>query len=100
MVSKGFPNVTTSGRQYNIGKSPPLHCTLTLITMQGHQNHTIKEHRKSRCTIYFDLTVPDYSSTVLEKSKMKLINVSILSIVVRFVVVGINLWEATLGKFK
>ena len=40
MVSKGFPNVTTSGRQYNIGeKSSVIYCTLTLISMQGHQNH-------------------------------------------------------------
>ena len=42
MVSKGFPNVTTSGRQYNIGEKPSviLYCTLTFISMQGlsHQN--------------------------------------------------------------
>ena len=31
MVSKGFPNVTTSGRQYNIGEKPSVivHLTLT-----------------------------------------------------------------------
>ena len=27
---------------------------------------------KSRCIIYFDLRVPDYSNMVLEKSKIKL----------------------------
>ena len=41
MVSKGFPNVTTSGRQYNIGEksSVILYTCNTLISMQGHQNH-------------------------------------------------------------
>ena len=40
MVSNGFPNVTTSGQQYNIGEKPSvIYCTLTLISMHGHQNH-------------------------------------------------------------
>ena len=41
MVSKGFPNVVTWGQQYNIGEKLTviLDCTLTLIAMQGHQNH-------------------------------------------------------------
>ena len=40
MVSNGFPNVTTSGQQYNIGEKPSftMYSTLTLISMQGHQN--------------------------------------------------------------
>ena len=53
MVSKGFLNVTTSGQQYNIGEKPsPLYCALTLLSMQGHQNHNL-----------FHLRVPDYSSS-------------------------------------
>ena len=31
--------VVTLGRQYNIGKSPPLYCTFTLIAMQRHQKN-------------------------------------------------------------
>ena len=41
MVSKGFPNVTTSGRQYNIGEKPPVILYTSYIinfSMQGHQN--------------------------------------------------------------
>ena len=59
MVSKGFPDVTTSGRQYNIGEKP---------SMQGHQNHNP-----------FYLRVLDYSVVsyvVLEKLKLHLINIS------------------------
>ena len=61
MVSKGFPNVITSGRQYNIGekpsvilytyinlikagKSPQLYCTVTLIAMRGHQKNSEIKH--------------------------------------------------------
>ena len=43
MVSKGFRNVTTSGRQYNIGEKPPLYCTLTAVTTYdggGSTQHT------------------------------------------------------------
>ena len=61
MVSKGFPNVTTSGRQYNIGEKPSI--------MQGHQNHNP-----------FYLRVLDYSVVsymVLDKLKLNLINISI-----------------------
>ena len=55
MVSKGFPNATTSGRQYNIGEKPSvIYCTLTLISMQGHQNHNP-----------FYLRVLDYTSVVI-----------------------------------
>ena len=40
MVSKGFPNVTTSGRQYNIGEKPSVILyTYINFYMQGHQNH-------------------------------------------------------------
>ena len=37
VVSYGFPNVTTSGQQYNIKEKPSVisYCTLTLISMQG-----------------------------------------------------------------
>ena len=50
MVSKGFPNVTTSGRQYNIGEKP----SVILISMQGHQNHNP-----------FYLRVIDYSVVII-----------------------------------
>ena len=38
MVSKGFPNVTTSGRQYNIGDKPSV-VPYAYINFQGHQHH-------------------------------------------------------------
>ena len=75
MASKGFPNVvTTSGRHADSiisGRIPPLYCKLTLISMQGHQNHNP-----------FDLRVLDYSAViwsymVFEKLKLNLINISI-----------------------
>ena len=60
MVSKGFPNVTTSGRQYNIGEKPSvIYCTLALISMQGHQNHNP-----------FYLRVLDYKDSVVIWSYM------------------------------
>ena len=84
MVSKGFPNVTTSGRQYNIGEKPSvIYCTLTSISMQGHQNHKLFYRRVPDysvvifCTLtlismqghqnhnLFYLRVPDYSSVVI-----------------------------------
>ena len=61
MVSKGFPNVTTSGRQYNIGEKPSV--TLTLISMQGHQNHNPFNLR------VLDYSIVIWSYTVLEKLK-------------------------------
>ena len=70
MASKEFPNVvTTSGRYADSiisGRSPPLHCKLTLIS-QGHQNHNP-----------FDLRVLDYSVViwsymVFEKLKLILV---------------------------
>ena len=53
MVSNGFPNVTASCQQYDIGEKPSvIHCTLTtLISMQGHQNHIF----------FICLGGPDYS---------------------------------------
>ena len=36
MVSKGFPNVTTSGRQYNIGEKPSV-ILLLLLLFSSHQ---------------------------------------------------------------
>ena len=71
MVSKGFPNVTTSGRQYNIGEKPPLYCTLTLISMQGHQNHNPFHLR------VLDYSVVIWSYMLLEKLKLNLININI-----------------------
>ena len=35
MVSKGFPNVTTSGQQYNIGEKPSLYRTHTVNLHAG-----------------------------------------------------------------
>ena len=61
MVSKGFPNVTTSGRQYNIGEKPSV--ILTLISMQGHQNHNPFYLR------VLDYSVVIWSYTVFEKLK-------------------------------
>ena len=61
MVSKGFPNLTTSGRQY----------TLTLISMQGHQNHNPFYLR------VLDYSVVIWSYMVLERLKLNLINISI-----------------------
>ena len=73
MVSKGFPNVTTSGQQYNIREKP----SLILYSYINHHAVTprpqIKEHSMSRCTILFDVRVPDYISLVLEKGEIKLI---------------------------
>ena len=53
------------------GRSPPLYCSITLISIQGHQNHIFK-----------NLRVPDYSVViwsymVLQKLKLNLINISI-----------------------
>ena len=51
MVSKGFPNATISGQQYNIREKP----SVILYTYINHHAGTpkpqIKEHSKSRCTI-------------------------------------------------
>ena len=35
----------TLGQQYNVGRSQPLYCTLTLIVMQGHQENSKKQNR-------------------------------------------------------
>ena len=43
MVSKGFPNVTTSGRQYNIGEKP---CCI---------HRTMYSTKVSICTAEFDI---------------------------------------------
>ena len=55
MVSKGFSNITASGQKYNIREKPSVilytyinhHAGFTTTTMM-----IIKEHSKSRCTIY------------------------------------------------
>ena len=72
-VSKGFSNVTHRVDSIISGRSPPLYCTLTLISMQGHQNRNP----------FLYLRVLDYSVViiwsymVLEKLKINLINISI-----------------------
>ena len=53
MVSKGFPNVTTSGRQYNIGEKP------SVIL------YTYTPRRDTKTTILFILRVLDYSVVLL-----------------------------------
>ena len=73
MVSKGFPNVTTSGQQCNIGEKPSVILYTYINLHAGNQNH-----------IFFIERVPDYCSSislwshiVLEKLKLNLINISI-----------------------
>ena len=82
MVSKGFPDVTTSGRQYNIGEKP------SVIL------HTVHLH-------YICLGVPEYSSSNMVLYGLREVkkNFANISIKVRFIFVDINLWEATQGKF-
>ena len=61
MVSKGFPNVTTSGQQCIIGEKHS-------VILKGHQNH-----------IFFYRRVPENNfslNMVLEKLKLNLINIS------------------------
>ena len=36
MVSKGFPNVTTSGRQYNIGEKPSVILCCVCVVFSSH----------------------------------------------------------------
>ena len=43
------------------GRSPPLHCTLTLITMYGHQN----KNRLVSIQYTYGLKVPDYGTLIL-----------------------------------
>ena len=45
------------------GRSPPLHCTLTLISMQGHQNHIPVYLR----VLHYSVVI--WSYMVLEKLK-------------------------------
>ena len=63
MVSKGFPNVTTSGRQYNIGEKPSV-ILYTYINLHAgtHQNHNPFYLR-----VLLDYSVVIWSYTVLEK---------------------------------
>ena len=56
MVSKGFPNVTTLGRQYNIGEKPSVilyTCYIIIFSMQRHQNRNP-----------FNVRVLDYSVVI------------------------------------
>ena len=64
MVSKGFPNVITSGRQYNIGEKPSVILyTYIIISMQGHQNQNPFNLR------VLDYSVVIWSYMILEKLK-------------------------------
>ena len=63
MVSKGFPNVITSGRQYNIGEKPSVILYTYLISMQGHQNQNPFNLR------VLDYSVVIWSYMILEKLK-------------------------------
>ena len=58
------------------GRNPLLYyCTLTLVTMQGHQNRN-KEHQECINTVYFDSRVQDYSSINSSMVKKKRIYVA------------------------
>ena len=71
MVSKGFPNVTTSGRQYNIGEKPSVilyTCLyITNFSMQGHQNHNPFYVR----VLYYSVVI--WSYMILERLKLNLV---------------------------
>ena len=56
MVSKGFPNVVTEGQQYNIEEKPTVILYTYIINSPRRDSTktTIKEHSKTRCTIYLD----------------------------------------------
>ena len=56
MVSNGFPNVTTSGQQYNIGEKPSVIMYTYINLHAGTPKTTI---------IFICLGVPDYSSVVV-----------------------------------
>ena len=66
LVSKGFPNVVTSGQQYNIGEKP-------IVILYSYINrHAGTQKPQSRNTVnlgiqYVQLRVPDYSNMVLAK---------------------------------
>ena len=69
MVSKGFPNGVNS---IISGRSPPLYYTLlTLIPMQGRQNHNPFDVR------VLDYSVVIWSYMVLERLKLNLVDISI-----------------------
>ena len=72
MVSKGFPNVVTSGQQYNIGEKP----TVILYTYINRHAGTPKPQSRNTVSqgVYnrFGRRVPDYSNMVLQNCKVKL----------------------------
>ena len=57
MVLKGFPNVVTSGQQYNFGEKP----TVTLYANINHHVGTPKQKQTNYYQVYsiFGLRVPD-----------------------------------------
>ena len=72
MVSKGFPNVTTSGRQYTIGEKPSV-ILYTYINL--HAGTPKPQSFLSKRVV--DYSVAIWSYMVLEKFKLNLINISI-----------------------
>ena len=53
-------------------RSPPLYSILTLIAMQGHQNHNLLRNTVSLGVQYILTKSSDLSNMVLEKGKVKL----------------------------
>ena len=71
MVSKGFPNVTTSGRQQNIGEKPSAILYNYINLHAGKRNHYIFYLK----VLHYSVVI--WSDMVLEKLKLNLINISI-----------------------
>ena len=75
MVPKGFPNLTTSGKQYNIGEKPAVilytYINLHAGTPKPQYSFLSKEFRTSVVVIII------WSYVVLEKLKLNLTNISI-----------------------
>ena len=72
VVSKGFPNVTRSGRQYNIREKPSVIlytcCYINNFSMQGHQNHNPFYYLR-----VLDYSIVIWSYMILERLKLNLV---------------------------
>ena len=93
--------VVTSGQQHNIGEKPSVMYTYYI----NHHAGTPKPQSSRRNTVSLDvqyiLTFFEFRTTEKGKLKLNLIIIQCWYIEVRFIfVVGINLWEATQGRFK
>ena len=77
MVSKWFPNVTTSGQQYNIGEKPSVILYNTYINHHAGTPKPQSRNTVSPCVynIFLNLRVPDYSNMVLEKHRVKVTSI-------------------------